>query len=101
MSKDWLEQGVPFKGNSYLTYREYGMEFVDSQDFVQELTIDTYTRGQSAATIWFTSPEGIRYPMFLGDFVSLVAQKKPERTGTYFGTWKFVKRGSNYGVAHV
>lgn len=103
MSKDWREVGVPYQAatNRYLSYPTYQTEWVDAQDFAQELTIDTYERGRSAATIWFKSPEGVMYPMFLGDFVSLVSSVPCARTGTYYGYWKFVKRGSNYGIAAV
>lgn len=103
MAKDWREQGVPYNAQrmTYLTYREYGMEFVPATDFSGELLLDGYTRGQSAATIWWTCADnGNKYPMFLGDFVEL-AKEDNIVFGIVKGEWKFVKRGSNYGIAMV
>ena len=99
MSKDWREQGVPFKDGKYLKYRYHEHEMVSADSFSGEMLIQHSDRGLSAATIWWLCADnGHTYPMFLTDFVELVRESKIDY-GTANGTWKFVKRGQNYGIA--
>lgn len=102
MSKqDWRDDGVPYNAQrmTYENYRTFPTEMVPADNFSGELLLDGYSRGQSAATIWWTCADnGNKYPMFLGNFVELATQSKIT-FGVAKGDWKFVKQGTNYGIA--
>jgi hypothetical protein len=57
------------------------------------------SRGRSAAYFnWKNTLTGETMPMFMSGMLDL-AQRGVITQGLVFGTWKVVKRGSNYGIA--
>lgn len=99
--KTWRDVGVPHDAERmvYEPYPTARTTMVSAEGFQGELLLEGYSRGQSAATIWWTcADDGNKYPMFLGDFVEL-AEKSTVKWGIAKGQWKFVKRGANYGIA--
>jgi hypothetical protein len=57
-----------------------------------------YSRGRSSVKVDLEGSTG-RFEMFLADFMGLVSHGLP--TSGVVGSWKFVKRGQNYGLAPV
>lgn len=68
--------------------------------FNAELTIKDYCRGRSAAYFELADDEGRTYPMFLKDFTCLVKRASLQEGRTVCTqTWRYLKRGQNYGIA--
>lgn len=63
-----------------------------------ELHLEEMQRGRSAAYFIWKDAFGRSYPMFMTDMLD-VAQKSAIEYGTCKATWKYVKRGQNYGIA--
>lgn len=73
-------------------------EWRDAALFEATLKYIDYARGRSAAYMIFANEEGKEFTVFLTDFNDLV----PEMVhGKVSGTWKFVKRGRNFGIKLV
>lgn len=80
-----------------------------AEDFEAVLAFDGYYRGRSAAGFWWRDTEtGVYYPMFMRD-AELLLKFGPSTAGSGLAqttgepvrvtaTWRFIKRGSNYGI---
>jgi hypothetical protein len=73
-----------------------GPEWRDNVPFNDTLTWGGAHRGRSAAYMtWTRESNGKSVVMFLGDLEDVV---KALRDGKVTGTWRFTKRGQNYGI---
>lgn len=92
---------IPFDGaGNQLHYPESWKEMVwrDNTPFETTLTYDGYSRGRSAAYLGFKTTEGKGVTVFMTDFEAMVPRMvKGEVTGTF----RFTKRGQNYGCQLV
>lgn len=67
--------------------------------FEASLCVEDYARGRSAANfIMKDSKTGVKYTMFLTDFLYLLQNHTLEKGTTPSLKWEFTKRGQNYGV---
>jgi len=94
---------IPFdeKGNMR-EYTGYGdTEWRDNGPFHATLLVEDYERGRSAVRIIMRDcARNVTYPMFISDFVNMVADSKLN-FGEVGGTWVGCKKGSNYGLKLV
>lgn len=74
------------------------IEWRDNLSFDLPMTLHEHRRGRSAAYVVWLDPEDKEYPMFLSDLIDTLRTYTTFR-GQVLGTWTFVKRGSNYGLA--
>jgi hypothetical protein len=97
---------VPFDDNdNMLDFPLYGPnkrweEFGHKGIRQLELKLDSYTRGRSSATFWWTDEVGRRYPMFLTDLEDVIRNEKIN-FGVVGGLWTATKRGQNFGIKRV
>jgi hypothetical protein len=106
MGRKW-DRKVPFeKGTDQMLTYDWGgwaCEHRDAPPFVSALQFSHFERGRSSAVAVFNpidaygTPCGLRYYMFLKDLGDSIPHLK---NGVLTGTFKFVKRGANYGVAY-
>lgn len=92
---------IPFDQNgNQLTYAAgwRDIEWRENDPFNDELTYVGYERGRSAAHLVFHTATGKRVTMFLGQFDRCAQHMNG---GKFKGTFRFVKRGENYGVAMI
>lgn len=92
---------VPYdpKGNLMHFPRQWGIE-VDwrpNEPFEAELTLDSTTRGRSAAYFTFVDLGGHKYPVFMTDISEIMATSVIDH-GKVSGRWVVGKRGQNYGL---
>ncbi|WP_315782338.1 hypothetical protein [Bradyrhizobium sp. SZCCHNPS1003] len=71
-----------------------GLEWRDNVPFVATLTYAGYSRGRSAANFDFRDHNGKLVVVFLKDFEAMVTHLV---NGSVTGSFKFIKRGQNYG----
>ena len=96
--KNGNPQGYPqqwYEGE-YPNAKRAGPIWRDNIPFKATLEFTGYGRGRSSAVLKFKDGNGIEYEMFLSSFdecARLMCYGKIE------GTWWFVKKGQNYGVA--
>lgn len=70
-------------------------EWRPNAPFRDTLTFDTYSRGRSAAYFHFKRSDGTGVCMFLTDIEAAIPHMV---AGKLTGTFRFTKRGQNYGV---
>lgn len=70
----------------------------DNNPFKTTLSYDSYSRGRSAAYFDFKDPNGKTVVVFMKDFEAMVPHMSK---GAVTGTFKFIKRGMNYGCQLV
>lgn len=91
---------IPFdeKGNQLHYPGLKDVVWKDNREFYAHLAYSGFQRGRSAANFLFKHPDGRQVTMFLKEFDS-VAEKMV--AGVLSGTFRFIKRGENYGVLPV
>lgn len=90
---------VPFKNGQLVEYQHYDCDEVQNYRFEAVLKFDTQSRGRSSVKFYFVDGgTKTEYPMFLTDFCDIVRGCTLEK-GVIAGTFFFVKRGQNYGIA--
>lgn len=62
------------------------------------LTIDSFSRGRSAANYDLLDRHGNQYTMFMTDMLDLLLTTTITKGKTELLMWSFCKRGQNYGV---
>lgn len=97
---------VPFIDNedgsrSFLSYPGWKCDFLyDPTAWKGSMRVEDTHRGRSAAQInWRDEETGNVYPMFLSDVFAML-KDADMKDGLITGYWKFVKKGSNYGVVY-
>lgn len=66
--------------------------------FEAVMTLEGYSRGRSAANFDVVDENGVKYTIFMTDFVDLLQRHSVIAGKTEKLTWSFCKRGQNYGV---
>lgn len=88
---EWVEDENG-EGHSYV----HEPEMRDNTPFIDTLECIDYGRGRSAAYFRFKSLlTGIHYYMFLSDLMAIIPLMQEGRIS---GTFKFAKKGQNYGI---
>ena len=76
--------------------------FKPNDPFIATLKIQEIHRGRSAAGFIWVDQSGVEYYMFMKDTLELLKNPFVKIDGgSVHGTWKFVKRGSNYGICWI
>lgn len=95
---------VPFSmdGSQMLDYPGWDYQWVGVPETFEATMrlIDTY-RGRSAVRFILESEDGIQYPAFLADIEYMIKNSIIDNGVFERRTWRFVKRGANYGIALV
>lgn len=92
---------IPFDEDGHpMVYADGGWskcaEWRDNTPFEDTLTFKNFTRGRSAARAVFLSKAlGCRVEMFLATLKTVIPNLVE---GKLSGTWRFEKRGQNYGI---
>lgn len=105
MNNEWNAKApiVPFSenGSKMLEYGGYCDNWVAvDPEFGAEMELVRTERGRSAVRfivrdVW----TNIEYPTFLTDMEYLINNATIHKGNLGFHTWRFVKRGQNYGIA--
>ena len=93
---------IPYdsEGN-FQEYPGYGAEWRDNEPFDAAMQVIDYERGRSAVRVILKDKmTGNKYPMFISDFVGLVATNVIAN-GSVSGQWIGTKKGQNYGIKQV
>lgn len=96
---------VPFISEAdfriFQTFPSYRSEFLYAPTaWKGSMRVEDTHRGRSAAQInWRDEETGNVYPMFLSDVFAML-KDADMKDGLITGYWKFVKKGSNYGVVY-
>lgn len=99
MTKPVGDYEIPFdcKGNQQHYPESWrGLEWRPNDQFTETLTFQDYRRARSAAYFVFARIDGTLVTMFLKDFEEVVPHMVK---GVVTGTFRFVKRGQNYGCS--
>ncbi|MCC2249015.1 hypothetical protein JUJ52_03460 [Virgibacillus sp. AGTR] len=86
--------------NSLMMYDGYvdqNVNYVENRVFNETLTYTGYGRGRSSAVFYFKDSTGATYQMFMTDMDALLSSKDLI-DGKVTGTWKYCKRGKNFGI---
>jgi hypothetical protein len=93
---------IPWLNNKPVSYvgsweaKQPGFEWRDNKVFGDTLTFVRFSRGRSAVRAVFKSETyGCNLEMFISEFEILVPHLD---AGVLQGTWKFAKKGANYGL---
>lgn len=90
---------IPFDAKgSQLHYPGSSNDWRENSEFDTKLIYVGYQRGRSAAYFIFKRPNGQQVTMFLKEFDSIASKMIK---GVLSGSFRFIKRGENYGVLPV
>jgi hypothetical protein len=96
---------IPYKGNKPMVYADKwdteqpDFEWRENVEFDDTLHFRSFSRGRSAARgVFLSNHLGCHVEMFLGTLEPLV---KTLKKGKLTGTFKFEKRGQNFGIKPV
>lgn len=101
MAKTAGDYEIPFnaKGDQLHYAPPYGdLVWMPNTEFQDELTYETFSRGRSAAYFHFKRQNGTRVTVFMKEFDEMMPYMV---AGVVKGTFKFVKRGTNYGCTLI
>lgn len=97
------EYEIPYTADGHLLdWPGYNrnVDWRENKPFEATMTLTGYGRGHSSATFNWEDEQGHRYSMFMKDTEELIMRSTLDK-GILKGTWRGVKRGTNYGIQLV